>query len=42
MDYADDGDLLQKIRRKVALNNGSQEGVKLHKFDEIEVWSIAI
>ena len=25
MDYADDGDLLQKIRKKVALNNGSNE-----------------
>ena len=25
MDFADDGDLLQKIRKKVALNNGSNE-----------------
>jgi NIMA (never in mitosis gene a)-related kinase 1/4/5 len=44
MDFADDGDLLQKIRKKVALNNGSNEhGVKnIHRFDELDVWSFGI
>jgi len=44
MDFADDSDLLQKIRKKVALNNASTESIvnPLHRFDEIEVWNIAI
>ncbi len=49
MDFADDGDLLQKIRKKVALNSTTASktslepgNVAMQKFEEIEVWSIAI